>query len=189
MLNVYLAGPDVFMPMAEEIGNTKKQLLAAHQHCGHFPTDPDISDFKHDADTAYQIFQGNEALMRRCQVILANMTPFHGPSIDAGTAVEVGYFSAKADREKVLIIGYYEQAVEMDFTKRVAQTVYQNQVVHHQDGSIRSKQGVSLEQFGLSDNLMISCAIRKTGGQVFASFEEAVANIKRLWDMNPSRDR
>ncbi|MBA2649787.1 MAG: nucleoside 2-deoxyribosyltransferase [Legionella sp.] len=182
-LQVYLAGPDVFMPNCIDIGNYKKQLLAAAGYIGHFPLDPLIPDFKPNQETAYNISKGNETSMDQCQIILANMTPWHGsPSMDVGTAFEVGYMSCKAKFRPLdtLIIGYYEGDVEQDYSKRVAQ-YYNHQIIEQKDGRVTDITGVTLENFTLCENLMIPAAIKKTGGDIFLSFEEAVNNISLLW--------
>jgi len=41
------------------------------------------------------IYRGNVAHMDRSDAIVANMTPFRGVSMDAGTAFEMGYMAAK----------------------------------------------------------------------------------------------
>jgi nucleoside 2-deoxyribosyltransferase len=38
------------------------------------------------------IFRKDLAMMGACDVVIANLTPFRGPSADAGTLVEVGWF-------------------------------------------------------------------------------------------------
>ena len=41
--------------------------------------------------------------MDQADVIIANLTPFRGPSADAGTVYELGYMLGKGDR---LCLGY-----------------------------------------------------------------------------------
>ena len=181
-LHVYLAGPDVFKPNPMDVGKFKTKLLSEHGHIGHFPMDPELDDFAHNPETAYKIAMCNEKLMAQSQVILVNMTPFHGPSMDVGTAFEAGFMSHKAntDPANVLIIGYYEGEYNSNFTQRVAQQVYRGQV-SQKEGRFIALDGYSIEHFGLSENLMIPGAIQKTGGRIYKSYEEAVANIQSLW--------
>ncbi len=182
-LHVYLAGPDVFYPAPAAVGAMKKRMIEEQGCVGHYPLDTPIPEFKADEATALKIAEANEALMDMSQVILVNMTPWHGPSMDVGTAFETGYMRAKAKHAPggVLIIGYYEGMVNRSFMDRVAAMVCNNDVVHHADGLILDQKGNSLENFSLPENLMITSAIKKTGGFIFSSFEEAVDNITMLW--------
>jgi len=181
VLNVYLAGPDVFKVNPLEVGAQKKLALKKAGHNGKFPMDPEIKNFAHDQATAYAIAKGNEALMNSCEVILVNMTPWHGPSMDVGTAFEAGFMSALSQLKPILIIGYYEGELEKDFAKRVAAVHYNGNVDFAANGDVTDKTGVSLENFNLTENLMIGAAIQRTGGEIFFSFEEAVNNISKLW--------
>ena len=181
-LRVYLAGPDVFLPNPIGVGKIKKDKLAQVGYEGLYPMDPSIENFQPNPETAYKIALGNEGLMDSAQIILVNMTPWHGPSMDVGTAFEAGYMRglSKFKPGEVLIVGYYEGPFEHDFTKRVADIYYKGEVTQNADGSVTDKNGNSLEKFGLTENLMIPGAIKQTGGEIFMSFDEAVANLDRL---------
>ncbi len=184
-LKVYLAGPDVFKPNPIQVGKDKKAILARVGLEGLFPMDPEIKDFAFNRQTALTIAEGNENLMNQSQVILVNMTPWHGPSMDVGTAFEAGYMSGRAKYQPndVLIVGYYEGEWEQDFTKRVEEMYYAGKkLTHNEDGTVVDENGNSLEKFGLSENLMIPGAIHKTGGAIYQSFQEAVDNVQKLWE-------
>jgi nucleoside 2-deoxyribosyltransferase len=45
-----------------------------------------------EAEAWRTIFRKDLAMMEECDIIIANLTPFRGPSADAGTLVEVGWF-------------------------------------------------------------------------------------------------
>jgi nucleoside 2-deoxyribosyltransferase len=179
----YLAGPDVFYPDARERGEAKKALLASVGITGLYPLDNDIAASLIKADpkaAAMAIGRGNEAMMRRCAApqtigfILANMEPWHGPSMDVGTAFEIGYMSALAEASNgtVKIIGYSpdrrlfaDRVQEMHFRKAGCAVL--------KDGALIGPDGMVIEDFGLADNLMLIQAIEKTGGVLCATFEEA----------------
>ena len=182
-LHVYLAGPDVFTPDPIKIGAEKKRLVNEAGHIGHFPMDPEFDSFGNNKETAYKIGVANEGLMKMSQVILANMTPFRGSSMDVGTAFEVGYMSYKYDSDPyILIIGYYEGECNLNYAKRLTDITYQGNVILEENGVLRGEDGMSLENFDLSENLMIPAAIHKTGGAIYMSFHEAVNNIQVLWN-------
>src|SRR6266511_2425820 len=88
---VYLAGPEVFLPKAVEIGEAKKRICEQHDLVGLFPLDGAAQPTGAPADQGHAIFSQCLELMNQCDLIIANMTAFRGPSMDVGTAIEVGY--------------------------------------------------------------------------------------------------
>jgi nucleoside 2-deoxyribosyltransferase len=140
---VYLAGPDVFLPDAAAVGEAKKRLCAEHGLEGVFPLDSPINhlDGLPPEQVALGVFDVCVTLMDTCDLAVANMTPFRGPSMDVGTAVEVGYLYARGKP----VFGYSDAAV--DYADRV------------------TDDGLTVERFGLTDNLMAPGAVaRSTGG-------------------------
>ena len=91
-MKIYLAGPDVFLPDAIEIGRRKAAICVRHGLIGLYPLDNSVDLTAADASLA--IFKGNEAMMDAADAIIANLTPFRGPSADAGTVYELGYMAA-----------------------------------------------------------------------------------------------
>lgn len=95
-MKIYLAGPDVFLPNPIEAGNYKKVLCEKYGFTGVFPMDNEISSgHKTLRDVGLAIYQGDVALMDRCDCIIANMTPYNGVSCDIGTGFEIGYMRGK----------------------------------------------------------------------------------------------
>ena len=92
-MKIYLAGPDVFLPDAIEIGKQKAAICARHGVRGHYPLDNAV-DLK-AGDASLTIFKANEAMMDASDAIIANLTPFRGPSADAGTVYELGYMAGR----------------------------------------------------------------------------------------------
>ncbi len=132
---VYLAGPDVFFN--DSAGKKKKQLCLDQGLTPLFPLDNEIEG----ENPAPEIFKANLAMIERCDAVLANITPFRGPSCDPGTAFEIGYainagkrvFCYSSDAREI------KQRIEEDFPQYL-------------------KDGMSIEDFGCADNLMLSCA-------------------------------
>ena len=185
-IHAYLAGPDVFFPNALELAAQKKAHLATLGMTGHFPFDNEIpKDVFSDPKVASRtIADANEKMMDECckdgqvGIILMNMTPFHGPSMDCGTAYEAGYMSALSKKGNVVIVGYSSD--ERFFEDRVIQDVYNGTGITRKDGMIFGPDGNMIESFGGADNLMITAAIERTGGKVCKTFEEAAALAKQL---------
>ena len=140
MKRVYLAGPDVFFKDAIEHAEQLKHICAEHLLEGVFPLDAVIEfDRAMPGDVrAMRIFTANISLIESCHGVLANMTPFRGPSTDVGTAWEMGYAFAR----RIPVVGYStdQRAYEMRVTP----------------------DGYNVEDFELVDNLMLACSVSAT---------------------------
>jgi nucleoside 2-deoxyribosyltransferase len=151
-MNVYLAGPDVFLPDAVEIGRIKADLCGRYGFKGLFPLDNQIDPSSGDA--SLQIFRGNEAMMDRADVIVANLTPFRGPSADAGTVYELGYMAGRSK----LCLGYSNDPAS--YADRVARIA---EIEKRADGQMVDSGGLTVENFDQIDNLMIVHALEMHG--------------------------
>lgn len=169
-LRVYLAGPDVFLPNARDQGAAKKRLAAEHGFAGLYPLDNEIDGARlAPEELARVISQGNEAFMREADFCIANCTPFRGPSMDAGTAYEIGFMRALGKP----VFGYAN--VTADYARRVRATPQAAQA-HWCLETQRS----DIEDFGLAENLMIAIAVLDTSGR-FVLHE--VASDRMLSDL------
>src|SRR5258708_10129355 len=139
-MKIYLAGPDVFLPDAVEIGRRKVELCARHGLTGLYPLDNAI-DLAAD-DASLQIFRGNEAMMNEADAIIANLTPFRGPGADAGTVYELGYM---AGRGKLCFRYSNDPSTYADRVRKFTD-------VNLRDGRLGDWPGLTGEDFGLSDN-------------------------------------
>ncbi len=185
-IHAYLAGPDVFYPNAVAIGQAKKSRLAELGITGHYPFDNVLPDelFKNPQKAARTIADMNEQQMDFCckpehiGIIFVNMNPFHGPSLDCGTAFEMGYMSALSKKGNVIIMGY--SAEQRNFEERVIQDIYNGEGITHKNGLTYGSDGNLIESFGGADNLMIVSAIERTGGKLCNTFEEAALLAKEI---------
>jgi nucleoside 2-deoxyribosyltransferase len=155
-MRIYLAGPEVFLPEAETIAAAKKEICARHGAVGVFPTDlrPDHGEAA-DTPRWYSIYLRNEAHLRGSDALIANLTPFRGPSADAGTVYELGFMRALGRP----IAGYSNVATPFLARSRALPGTHLGP-----DGRWRDADGLALEDFGLTDNLMIDGGIRAAGG-------------------------
>jgi nucleoside 2-deoxyribosyltransferase len=156
---IYLAGPDVFLPDPLAMGDRKKHLCAKYGFEGVFPMDSeaDLAGLL-PRKAALKIGMLNEELIRSCDAVLANITPFRGPSADVGTAYEMGFGSALGR----LVYAYTN--VSTPFTERTI--AYFPQTQRTSDGRVRDPEGLAVEDWGLADNLMLETAIAKSGGKL-----------------------
>lgn len=149
-LKIYLAGPDVFRADAKQLGEAKAAICAEYGFEGLFPLDANVDlTGLTPFESGLAIYRADIDLMNRCDLIVANMTPFRGPGLDGGTAFEMGYMRAQGKP----VWGYTLDA--RDYGDRVAQP---------EPGWDAEQQHV--EAFGMADNLMLVGAIAECGGQL-----------------------
>ena len=152
-LRVYLAGPEVFLSNAKEIGEKKRALCRKYGFEGIFPIDVDIqTEGKSTQEIGLCISDINEGLIRSCQIVIANITPFRGPSADVGTVYEMGYAHAL----RKIVIAYTNVATP--FTERTVKSL-NDKVKRDPKGILRDNQGMFIEENCLIDNLMIDGCI------------------------------
>jgi nucleoside 2-deoxyribosyltransferase len=153
---IYLAGPEVFLPDALAVGHAKRELCARHGFEGVFPLDVSLDRTGlPKREQARRISAANEAAMRSCAGLIANLTPFRGVSMDAGTAFEVGFMRALGRP----VLGYTN--VVADYRRRAEAYRKAGMTIADADAA-----GVAIEDFDLAENLMIEVAILASGGEV-----------------------
>ena len=165
---VYLAGPEVFLRNAKEVGENKKALCRKYGFEGVFPLDNEIdTKGKTLREVGFCISAVNEGLIRSCDFVIANITPFRGPSADVGTAYEMGFSHALGKK----VFAYTNVAAP--FTQRTLKA-FNLEVNRGSDGKLRDANGMFVEENGLTDNLMLDgCIHASTNGLVV---EEAPAD-------------
>jgi len=158
MKKIYIAGPDVFEVNAIEIGKRNKEICVQFGFEGFFPLDNEIqgSDKK---DIATKIAEANIDLIKKCDIVVANLNPFRGKEPDSGTVWECGFGYALGKR-----VIYY-----MDDTK-----AYIDRFSSNEKRNALDSDGKIIEDFGLPVNLMISC----TAEVVEGSFMDAIKYLK-----------
>jgi nucleoside 2-deoxyribosyltransferase len=150
---IYLAGPEVFLPEAHSVGREKCRLCSEAAFEGVFPLDGqlDLAGLpKHEM--AQRISRANEALMHSCDALIANVTPFRGVSMDAGTAFEIGFMRALGRPLTAytnVVTPYHERGV-----------AFRAAGIPPGDSD---RPDLEIEDFGLAENLMIEIAIKECG--------------------------
>jgi nucleoside 2-deoxyribosyltransferase len=187
-MKIYLAGPDVFLQDPVSYGNSLKALCISVDPsiAGLFPLDNAIPAHlgftATDAAKAAYIRSANMAMIHECDAVVANMIPFRGPSMDVGTAYEMGVGAALGK----IVVGYagdgpQGKAKEAPYIEKVRRHCGEANVARRQDGRLMDHEGWAVEEFdGLGDNLMVSCGADKMCGSV----EEA---IRAAWEIFEGR--
>jgi nucleoside 2-deoxyribosyltransferase len=181
---VYLAGPDVFLPDPAGRAAKLKAICARHGLRGVSPLDRlaggDPADWA-GLPEALRIARRNEAHIAGCAVLIANLTPFRGPSADPGTVFELGFMRALGRP----VFGWSNSAAPFAartraFTRALLAT--------------QPAETLAIEDFpGMADNLMIDGAIHASGGRLMtrevppaarwhdlAAFEAVVALVGQI---------
>jgi nucleoside 2-deoxyribosyltransferase len=151
-MKIYLAGPDVFLPNAIELGRKKSALCARYGLEGLYPLDNAIELAAAGASLA--IFKGNETMMDAADAIIANLTPFRGPGADGGTTYELGYMAGRGKP----CFGYSNDP------STYADRVREFTDVFRRDSRLADSDGLTVEDFRLADNLMMIHALDRYGG-------------------------
>ncbi|WP_423196235.1 MULTISPECIES: nucleoside 2-deoxyribosyltransferase [unclassified Cupriavidus] len=167
MKAIYLAGFDVFRKDARAHGERLKALCARHGFEGLYPLDKSAPAGLSGPDTARWIYEANLALIRRADIVMANLDDFRGPGEpDSGTAFEVGFAAA-------LQKPVWAYATEGDTLRdRVTVSV-------DAEGNALDARGYVVEDFGLSKNLMLACSVKLVQGDAEACLAAMVEADRR----------
>ena len=161
MVTVYLAGPDVFLPDAREHARRKVAICARYGLTGQPPLNEDIAALAqmHESEAGLAIFQKDVAMMEAADIIIANLTPFRSASADSGTLVELGWFLGRGRP----IFGYSNSA-----------TPFRERSQAHVAAIPDPLPDLTVEHFGLPDNLMIPGAVLAGGGHPMVLPEDGI---------------
>jgi nucleoside 2-deoxyribosyltransferase len=176
-MRIYLAGPELFHADAAGLAAAKRAICAEYGQTGVVPTDAPPAEPAGPLPEWYRLYLANEAHIRGCDVLIANLTPFRGPSADPGTVYELGFMRALGRP----VFGFMNSAARFG-----ARTLAMLGAAARQraDGSWEDAEGMAVEEFDRHDNLMIEGGIRAAGG----AFEvEAVPADRRWTDLRAFR--
>lgn len=152
-MKIYLAGPEVFLPDAIEMGEKKKAICAKYDVIGLYPMDNEVAETD-GIKLSTAIYRANIEMIEQADAIVANLTPFRSVSADPGTTFELGY--AAALRKGVFgysnILPNLKDRIELVLG---GTTVINNRII--------ASDNLLVEDFSLFDNLMLAEVLGKTG--------------------------
>jgi nucleoside 2-deoxyribosyltransferase len=150
----YLAGPEVFLPNKAEVFAAKAALCDRY---GIEPVPPmDAAALTPGGRLSRQIYLRNIKLMHAADLIIANLSPFRGPSADIGTVFELGYGFAKG----LPVFGYSNHP--SNYLDRVE--AFAGPSTPGNGGQKYDRDGHAIEDLQLADNLMIDETLEGFGG-------------------------
>lgn len=164
---IYLAGPTVFYPNSKSLSDEMKEMCSEFGFEGVYPLDNEINTKGKTKDqVAKEIAESNVKLIKSCDAIIADITPFRGPSADAGTVFEIGYGVALGlpviAFNKAKMDNYYDRVKSLSSNKKLKAKGVDNN-------------GHDIENFDQVDNLMITKLI---SGYSCNGFKEALHLLK-----------
>ncbi|MFL9811970.1 nucleoside 2-deoxyribosyltransferase [Stutzerimonas sp. VN223-3] len=168
-MNIYLAGPGVFRPDAQEHGERLKALCAEFGFTGLYPLDKQVP--AHITDTREQaawIYRANLELLEQADAVLADLNFFRGGEPDSGTSFEVGYAVARGKP----VFGYLEGAGS--YAERL----------RHQHPQLCGLpgfdcDGLQLEAFDLPVNLMLGVPVTVITGTPHDCLQQLTVALRR----------
>ncbi len=171
---VYLAGPDSFHPNAEAITANKIAICEKYGLAGIAPRLPGASGPPGRA-AAMARYRDDLARLTSCQALIANMSPFRGTGMDAGTAFEMGMMAGLSRP----VVAY--SLDRRDYAQRITELHAVIGEPLKRDGDrLETSDGIEVEAYGLADNYKVSCAAEAAAAPLVHEFEEAVRWARRL---------
>lgn len=169
---VYVAGPDIFKRNASEIYGGYVALCKQYGVECLYPNDDTIEPADTREAFALNIYRANINMIGRCDIVLANVEPFRGPSMDVGGAFEIGHARAVGKP----VVGFTPEPLNAYFQRLKD---YYGEIEPGDMGFRSKSDGILLEDFGLTENLMIAHAL---DGPVQTGFEQALQHALELYN-------
>ncbi len=161
MKTIYLAGPEVFIPNGKDIIEHKRNLCRKYGFQPASPVDLGARTFPTKFERGLFVSAANEDIMRRADVVIANLTPFRGVSADVGTVYELGFMRAMGK----MCMGFTNTG--RLYLERVKTDFYHEQAALNADDRWIGADGHRIEDHDMADNLMIDGGIATSGGAFF----------------------
>jgi len=160
---IYLAGPSVFAPDWALQADAMKSACAARGAIGLYPKDNQGGIPETPFERGFAIFEADRELVLECDGVVADFTPFRGPSADPGTVWEFAF-----------ALGLGKAAAAFSHDRRD----YRDRLVEWP----QAHDGRAVEAFGMADNLMLTGSNlaahperrERTVGGLFGSFDDAL---------------
>lgn len=146
-MKIYLAGPDIFRPDVQEWIANVWELCRQHGFEA-------LTPFDHGETEPKKILEGNLELIRKAQIVVANLNPFRGFEPDSGTAFELGYALAVGKK----LWAYVDSAEPLLERIRRAEALSAD--------AKRDSRGMAIEDFGLPLNLMLALTAQMVEGDL-----------------------
>lgn len=173
---IYIAGPDIYHPQGLEIAETKKSICARYGLEGVVATDFLAGvQFAGKAADAAPLFRERLKIIQGCDALIADMTPFRGPGMDAGAAFEMGAMVGLGKP----VVGYtLDPTLYADRMARFHAQI--DETLTRVGPKLVGPNGFVIEDFALPDAATIAGAALARGAPIAQDFEAAVRWVRRI---------
>lgn len=154
--SIYLAGPDAWFPDAEEHDLRKRALCQSAGFRAITPLDNRPSETERSEVMARELYADTAQRLRAADALIANLTPWRGPTCDPATAFATGFMAALGKP----VFAYMNVTDEDDADHRERVSRYLG--AHPDDAGVwRDMDGAEVEDFGLPESLMLWVEARR----------------------------
>lgn len=174
---VYLAGPEVFLAfdLARDVADRKKAICRKYGFEGVFPYDVEVkrSEGCHGKQFAMMISEKDECLVRSCEIVVANITPFRSISGDVGTVFEMGYARGLGKVNSAALGRFSPPKTSwcLPIPMTIETTRWSTVSCAEKSDALQARvkdsvsDGLMVEDFGCVDNLMLDGGCASSGGE------------------------
>ena len=153
---VYLAGPDVHYPDAEDLIARKRLTCVSVEVEARLAADGVALSARAGELQAREAYAGALANIRASDAVIANLTPWRGPGCDPGTAFEAGFASALG--KPVLAYLNLDDEADADYRARVEAWIGATPDAR---GVWRDANGCSVEDLDLPEGALLWAEARR----------------------------
>jgi nucleoside 2-deoxyribosyltransferase len=153
---LFLSGPDLWFPDAPELMQRRREACEAAGFRAVSGRDSPLIETEPSEAMAREIYAGVLERLRGADAVIANLTPWRGPSADTGTAFEAGFAAALGKPVfAYLNVGTEDEA---EYRDRVERALGGSPGA---DDRWRDGEGCEIEDFALPETLMLWAEARR----------------------------
>ncbi len=154
--SVYLSGPERWSPEAADLKAKQRRICEAAGVAALFADDVPLVESEGSEAMARELYAGALASLRKADAVIANLTPWRGPSAHPSVAFEAGFASALGKP----VFAFINLADEDDAEYRARVDALVGAVLD-EEGLWRDVDGAEIEDFGLPETVMLWAEARR----------------------------
>jgi nucleoside 2-deoxyribosyltransferase len=153
---LYLSGPDVWLPDAPLLMARRREICEAAGFAAVTGRDSPLVETEPSEAMAREIYAGVLERLRAADAVIANLTPWRGPTADSGVTFETGFAAALGKPVFAYINVASEE--EAEYRGRVERLIGASP---DEEGRWRDDDGAEIEDFSLPETLMLWAEARR----------------------------
>jgi nucleoside 2-deoxyribosyltransferase len=153
---LFLSGPDLWLPDAPALMTRRREICEAAGFAAVSGRDSPLVETEPSEAMAREIYAGVLERLRGADAVVANLTPWRGPTADSGVAFEAGFAAALGKP----VFAYINVATEeeAEYRGRVERIIG---ATPDEDDRWRDDDGNEIEDFALPETLMLWAEARR----------------------------